>query len=398
MPDAERHLRQTILPGFGRAAQDRLAAARVLVIGAGGLGSAVIPALVGAGVGTIGVVDDDRVELSNLHRQTLHGVADVGDAKVASAARAAARIDPGVRVREHRLRLDAGSAPAIVDGYDVIVDGSDNFATRFLADDLAAERGLPLVWGSVSQYGGQAGVAWAERGPRYRDLVPEPPAADAVPSCAEGGVFPPTVAVIGAILASETLKLITGIGDPLIGRVTLYDARSGAFEELGYATAEPAGPGEPGGPTGPEPTGSEPAGSEPAESEPAGSGSEPVWSAGSTTAEPTRTEPARTELAATELAALLADRPGAVRLIDVREPWEHELAAIPGSWLLPLGSLPDAIPALDPEAAYVVYCHLGVRSHSALDYLLEQGFTDVRHLVGGIDAWSAEVSPETPRY
>ncbi|MDQ1527254.1 MAG: sulfur-carrier protein adenylyltransferase/sulfurtransferase, partial [Microbacteriaceae bacterium] len=235
--DAERtgrYARQVILPGFGTEAQRRLANARVLVVGAGGIGSNVIPSIAAAGVGTIGIIDADVVEPSNLARQTIHGSADIGRSKVASATDSVRIIDPLVRVIGFETAITAANAIDILRDFDLVVDGSDNFPTRYLVNDAAAIVGIPLVWGAVHQYGGQAGVCWAAHGPHYRDLFPVPPAPGEIASCAEAGVLSSVCAVIGAILSAETIKLLTGVGTPLLGRVTSYDARQGTFRELDY--------------------------------------------------------------------------------------------------------------------------------------------------------------------
>jgi molybdopterin/thiamine biosynthesis adenylyltransferase/rhodanese-related sulfurtransferase len=356
-----RYSRQVALPGFGAAAQEALATARVLVIGAGGLGSTAIPALAAAGVGTIGIVDDDTVELSNLHRQLVHGIADVGRPKAQSAADSVAAIDPATEVHPLQARLTARNALELFAGYDLVVDGSDNFPTRYLANDAAALTGIPLVWGAVSQYAGQAGVAWAARGPQYRDLFPAPPPPGSVLSCEAGGVMPSVVAVIGSIMAGEAIKILTGIGTPLLGRVTTFDALGGGFRELAYDRDPDAAP-----ITGlidydvfcgiPRPTG-----------------------AGT--------------IGADELAASL----DGVTLVDVREPWEAALASLPGSMLLPLGSLEESVAAIDRSRPVVVYCHGGTRSASAVAILKTAGIP-ARSLDGGIDAWSRRIDPTVPRY
>ncbi|CAN5151355.1 adenylyltransferase/sulfurtransferase MoeZ [soil metagenome] len=352
----DRHSRQLALPGFGAEQQAALAGARVLVLGAGGLGSTVIPALAGAGVGTVGVVDDDRVELSNLHRQTIHRLADVGRSKAVSAAESVTSLDPTIAVRVHQERLTAANALDLFAGYDLVVDGSDNFPTRYLANDAAALSGIPLIWGSVSQYGGQAGVAWAARGPQYRDLFPVAPPPGSVLSCADGGVLPTVVATIGSILATETLKILTGLGTPLIGRVTIVDALGGTFRELAY-DRDPA-----------------------AEPITALIDYELFCGVGPALAAPT-----------------LAAELNAVTLIDVREPWEAAIASIPGATLVPLGRLPEAIDSLAGEPNLVLYCHHGIRSQQALELLAAHG-VPARHLDGGIDAWSRLVDPDVPRY
>lgn len=344
-----RYSRQLALPGFGAAGQRRLGAARVLVIGAGGLGCTVIPALAGAGVGTIGVVDDDRVETSNLHRQAMH-LGRVGEAKADSAA---ATIEGfGVRAVPIRERLTSANALALFEGYDLVIDGSDNFPTRYLASDAAELTGIPLVWGAVSQYGGQAGIGWAGTG--YRDLFPVAPPPGSVPSCEAGGVLPTTVAVIGAIMATEAIKLLTGVGEPLIARVTIYDALSGAFREVPYARDPEA---------------------------------QPV------------TGLIDYELfcgvGATISPAELAARTDDYLLLDVREPWEAGIASLPGSVLMPLGSLDAA--RLDAARPVVVYCHHGVRSATARDRLAERGIR-ATSLKGGIDAWARDVDPSLARY
>jgi sulfur-carrier protein adenylyltransferase/sulfurtransferase len=354
-----RYSRQLVLPGFGASAQARLEQARVLVIGAGGLGSAVLPALAAAGVGTIGIIDDDLVELSNLHRQTIHSTEDVGNFKTTSAVESMRASNPAVRVEPYEQRLTAENALALFADYDLIVDGCDNFATRYLAADAAVLTGRPLVWGAVSQYGGQASVT-LPGGPGYRDLFPVPPAPGTVDNCEVGGVLPTTVAVIGSVMATEVLKLLTGVGEPLDGRVTTYDALSGRFREIAFAAS-----------------------------------AEPV-----------------TELIDYELFCGInapgdiraggitapGDIPAGASLLDVRESWEAEIASLPGALLVPLGSLPDVIEKLDPQEEWVVYCHHGIRSQQAVDYLRQHGFEHVTNLAGGIDAWAAANDPTMARY
>lgn len=365
--EISRFSRQVALPGFGTTAQAKLRASSVLVIGAGGLGSAVIPALAAAGVGTIGIIDDDRVELSNLHRQYIHGLADVGRSKVSSAADAVASISADTRVVAIEERLSSANALRLVGAFDLVIDGSDNFPTRYLANDAAALSGIPLVWGAVSQYAGQAGVAWADRGPTYRDLFPTPPPDGSVLSCADGGVLPTVCAAIGAIMTTEAIKILTGVGTPLIGRVTTFDALSGGFRELRYErdpTADPI-------------TelidydlfcGILPSGGE-------------------------RADAMTAEQLATELESGVP-----LTLLDVREPWEAAIATLPGAVLTPLGSLEQAIAGLPRDRPIVAYCHHGTRSANALQILLRHGIVDVRHLTGGIDAWALRIDPATARY
>ena len=369
----ERYARQVSLPGFGPRAQSALADARVLVIGAGGIGSSVIPALAAAGVGTIGIIDDDVVETSNLHRQLLHSPADVGSAKVASAIAAVATINPSVTVDGFEERLTSANAAAIFVGFDLVIDGSDNFATRYLANDQAALSRIPLVWGAVSQYAGQVGVAWAAQGPQYRDLFPTPPPAGSVLSCEQGGVFPTVVAVIGAVMAGEAIKILSGVGTPLLGRVTTYDALGGGFRELAYERDPLA---------------------------------EPItrlidydaFCGVAPDSSTTRIENTMSDsVSAIELAASL-ERGEAPVLLDVREPWEAEIASLPDSLLVPLGSLASVVDKLDPAEDYVVYCHHGVRSEQALALLTQHGFDHAKHLTGGIESWSRTVDADVARY
>ncbi|MGK9148238.1 ThiF family adenylyltransferase [Plantibacter flavus] len=375
MSTTARYARQLALPGFGLAAQERLAEATVLVVGAGGLGSTVIPALVAAGVGSGGgalhLVDDDTVELSNLHRQTVHSTADIGRPKVDSAADRALAISPDTTVVRHRLRLSAGEIMGLITGADLVIDGSDNFQTRYLVDDAATLADVPLVWGSVLQYSGQAGLSWASRGPRYRDLFPHAPADDQALSCEIGGVLPTTVGVIGSLMATEAIKVLTGVGTLSLGRVTVFDALSGAFREVRYER---------------DPAGARPVSlDEHLHHEPEPAATHP--------ASPHAPRHAISTITAEELSAGISD----AVLLDVREPWEVEIARLPGSTLIPLGSLEEHVGELDPNVPLVVYCHHGIRSETALRFLLDRGYSAV-HLDGGIDAWSRLVDPSVPRY
>jgi sulfur-carrier protein adenylyltransferase/sulfurtransferase len=239
-PDSPRFARQRVLPGFGAEGQRRLVEAHVVVLGAGGLGSAVVPALVAAGIGRVTVVDDDRVEVTNLHRQTLHTPDDVGRTKVESAADAAAALSPDTLVRPVALRFDAGNADELLADADLVIDGTDDILTRYVADDAAARAGIPLVWGSAAKFSGQVGLSWDARGVSYRDLFPEPP-ADAGLSCEIDGILPTVCTVIGGMMAGEALKLLTGIGEPLLGRVVVYDALSGRTREIVYHRAAESG-------------------------------------------------------------------------------------------------------------------------------------------------------------
>ncbi|TLK54000.1 ThiF family adenylyltransferase [Glutamicibacter sp. V16R2B1] len=354
--------RQLSLPGFGEASQRRLAAARVLVIGAGGLGSACIPYLVGAGVGTVGIVDDDVVELSNLHRQITHTTANIGLPKTASLAAAARALDPGVRIIEHHLRLTSANALEIFSGYDLVIDGSDNFPTRYLSNDAAQLTGIPLVWGSILQHHGQVSVAWHEHGPGYRDLFPLPPAPGTVADCATGGVLPGLCGTIGSLLATEALKLITGIGDPLVGRVLIYDALGASTRTLEYA---------------PDPTA--PPVTELIDYE--------LFCAGNL--------PQPKQLAPEALVAALASQEPPF-LLDVRNPQERAALNLRGSHHLPLPQLEAAIdagsqlPAL-PETL-VVYCARGPRALRAAQLLAGRGIT-ASYVPGGAPA-VAQLAPD----
>jgi len=361
-PGAVRFHRQRILPGFGDAAQRRLAAAHVVVMGAGGLGSTILPALAAAGVGTLTIVDDDVVSESNLHRQTLYGPADVGRPKVEAAAEALRHIAPEVAVIPVVRRFEPGNAAELLQDADLLVDGTDNIAARYTANDAAAARGIPLVWGSALKFSGQVGVAWDARGVDYRDLFPAPP-DDEGETCEIAGVLPTVPAVTGALMASEAIKVVAGVGEPLLGRVAVYDALSGTTREIPYRRD----PSAPRPATGPVP--------------PRAAAAAPV---------PTVT-PA--ELAQT----LSAGEPPL--LLDVREPFEAEIATLPDAVLIPLGELPDRLDELPGrDTPVVVYCHRGVRSARALGILQDAGFSDVRHLSGGIDRWSLDVDPEVTRY
>ncbi|MBL3686479.1 molybdopterin biosynthesis protein MoeB [Leucobacter zeae] len=352
--------RQISLPGFGEAAQRRLAAARVLVVGAGGLGSASVPYLAGAGIGTIGIVDDDRVELSNLHRQVSHGTADIGRPKVASLADTVRELDPGVRVVTHDLRLNSDNALEILRGYDLVIDGSDNFPTRYLVADACELTGVPLVWGSILQFHGQVGVSWRPGAPGYRDLFPVPPPADEVVDCGTGGVLPGLCGTIGSLLATEAMKLITGIGDPLIGRVLVYDALAASTRELAYARDPLA---------------------------------DPVTGLIDYVAFCGRTasgEPEPPHLDVREFVARLdaGERP---TIVDVRNADERERLSIPGSVFLPLTVLESGAAAL-PAGPVIVHCERDPRSVRAARLLAERGVADVRYLRGGIQEL-ARVAP-----
>lgn len=388
--DSEQWARFAPLPGFDSSALNSLRHARVLVVGAGGLGSAVLPAIVAAGVGEVHIVDDDVVEESNLPRQSLHGAADIGKPKVESAIERLEPLSNG-RVIGHRERFDASSGPRLLECVDLVVDGSDNFDTRYLVDDLARERGIPVVWGAVSQYAGQVGLSWEGRGPVYRDLFPAPPPIGTVLSCAEGGILPTVCTVAGALMAAQVVAVLSGSTDALLGRVTSYDATTSRTRELAYA-ADPAAPWRNG-----------PATSTSSAGAAAGNPTTPPLpnSTHTTTEEPSVSLPAdwttADDIDAPALRELL-DSGQPVQLIDVREPAEVEIGSIPGAQTLPMSSAtPDDLEKFDRDVPIVVYCHHGGRSERMLAALRAAGFEGT-HLAGGIDGWSRAVDPSVPRY
>ena len=371
----ERYRRHLILPELGLEGQQALLAARVLLIGAGGLGCPLAQYLAAAGVGTLGLVDFDRVDASNLHRQVLYGTADVGRPKLDVAAERVRALNPDVKLELHPLRLGAENALALFDGYDVIVDGTDNFPTRYLANDACVLLGKPNVHGSIFRFDGQVSVFDARHGPCYRCLYPEPPPPGAVPSCAEGGVLGVLPGLVALIQATETLKLIAGIGDPLYGRLLRVDALRMEFNEF-RLKKDPAC---------------------------ALCGDAPTQR-GLIDYEgfcgvPHADAPAFGEISAAELAARRA-RGERLLLLDVREAAERELACIPDAAWIPLGEIEARADELAAwrDAPLVVHCHHGARSARACALLAERGFRRLENLRGGIDAWSLSVDAGVPRY
>ena len=372
-----RYGRQLSLPGIGEAGQQRLLRARVLVVGAGGLGSPVAMYLAAAGVGQLGIVDDDRVDVTNLHRQLLHDTDDIGRAKTDSARERLAGINPHVDVAAYETRLTSANALEIIRGYDVVVDGTDNFPTRYLVNDACVLLGVPNVHGSISRFEGQASIFAAPDGPCYRCLFPEPPPSGSVQSCAEGGVFGVLPGLIGTIQATETLKLLLGLGEPLVGRLLLLDALRMQTRTIALRR-DPRCPA----------CGTRELRELIDYEEFCGGGTRDSHHASDDDIE---------EISAGELAERMR-REEEIELIDVREPWEHAYARIPGARLLPLGALQEWIGSLDPSREYVVQCHHGVRSQHAAEMLRAAGFRRVRNLTGGIAAWSADVDPTVPTY
>ncbi len=372
-----RYARHLALPEVGVEGQRRLKSARVLIVGAGGLGSPAALYLAAAGVGVLGIVDSDRVEFSNLQRQILHATSAVGTSKVGSAAERIRAINPGVDVVRHETRLTSENALAVLAGYDVILDGSDNFPTRYLLNDACALLGKPDVYGSIYRFDGQASVFWAARGPCYRCLYRDPPPPELVPSCAEGGVLGVLPGIIGSMQALEAIKLILGVGETLVGRLLLFEALSMRFREL---TLEK----DPDCPL----CGARPSIRELVDYE---------AFCGMPAAEGAATPGTGLEVTPRALAAeLKAGR--ALVLVDVREPFEWGICRIAGSRLVPLGELPGRVQEFPDSASIVTICHTGVRSLDAARFLRSRGIADVRSLRGGVAAWADEIEPGMARY
>jgi len=368
-----RYSRHLILPDVGVEGQRKLKAARVLLVGAGGLGSPAALYLAAAGVGTLGLVDFDVVDKTNLQRQIIHGTSTVGKPKLESATERIHDLNPNVRVETFETRLTSENALDIIRDFDIVADGTDNFPTRYLVNDACVLLGKPNVYGSIFRFEGQASVFYAKEGPCYRCLYAEPPPPGLVPSCAEGGVLGVLPGIIGSIQAMETIKLIVGAGEPLIGRLLLFDALKLQFRELKLAK-------DPDCPVcGPRPSVTELIDYEAF----CGIGAEPSYEGA--------------EITAAELKAEW-DRNPDLLVIDVREPHEYEIAHIDGSVLIPLGELPDRLGELDGHREVVTHCHHGARSLKALEILKAAGFAKVRSLRGGIDAWAVNVDPSLPRY
>ena len=372
-----RYGRHIVLPDVGLEGQRTLKAARVLLVGAGGLGSPLALYLAAAGVGTLGLVDFDVVDASNLQRQVLHGTKDIGRSKLESARERIRDINPNVTVEPYETRLTSANALEILREYDVIVDGTDNFATRYLTNDACVLLGKPNVYGSIFRFEGQASVFATVDGPCYRCLYAEPPPPGLVPSCAEGGVLGVLPGIVGTIQATETLKLLLRIGEPLIGRLLLIDALAARFRTM-QLERDPACPA----------CGTREIRELIDYDEFCGAGSNGAAAATGT---------AVREITPADLAARLARR-DALDLIDVREPYEWEIARIPGARLVPLGTLADTIDTLDRTRDIVLHCHKGIRSARAAEQLQAAGFTRVWSLAGGIARWSDEVDGTVSRY
>lgn len=384
-----RYARHLLLPGVGEMGQRRLAAARVLLIGAGGLGCPAALYLTAAGVGTIGIVDDDVVDLTNLQRQILHGSADVGRPKVESAAESLARLDDGIAVVAHQVRLTPDNALSLIADYDLVIDGADNFPTRALVSEACARLALPHVWGSVHRFDAQASVWWVGEGPCYHCVFPRLPAPDQVPSCAVGGVLGATVGTVGSLLAVEAIKVITGVGEPLVGRLLVHDGLAQTWGEIPVRRAPDCAVCGPGADPGRE-LGSA-AGMLPGSRPGGGPGAGATSTAGDGVS-PAGAD-ARPSVSVTELAELL--REGAT-LVDVREPGEREIVTIPGALAVPL----DRVLAGEtpwPDGRILVHCKSGGRSARAVDALRSRGI-DAWDVEGGILAWIEQVDPGLPTY
>jgi len=370
--EVRRYSRHLIIPDVGMTGQKRLKNAKVVVVGAGGLGSPALLYLAAAGVGTLGIIDFDVVDESNLQRQVIHGQSDIGKSKAVSARDSIAEINPLVQVNLHTDRLDSSNALEIFSGYDLIVDGTDNFATRYLVNDACVLLGKPYVWGSIYRFEGQASVFWDAHGPNYRHLYPEPPPPGMVPSCAEGGVLGVLCASIGSVMVTEAIKLICGIGEPLVGRLMIYDAL-----EMEYRTVrvrrDPSAP--------------------------------PItelidYEAFCGAVSEEASEAVRDSTISVKELKDLLDEGAPIALIDVREPNEFEIVAIPGATLIPKGEFLNgsALARLPQDRQLVLYCKSGVRSAEALAVAKGAGFADAVHVGGGVLAWVSQIEPEKPSY
>ncbi|HVS03514.1 MAG TPA: molybdopterin-synthase adenylyltransferase MoeB [Thermoanaerobaculia bacterium] len=374
--ELRRYGRHLVIPEVGPDGQRRLKGASVLLVGAGGLGSPLALYLAAAGVGRLGMVEFDQVDESNLQRQVLYGSADVGTPKLAAATARLAEVNPHVEVVPHAVRLTAANALELLAPYDVVADGSDNFAARYLVNDACALLGKPDVFGAVHRFEGQLSVFWAAEGPCYRCLFPEPPPPGLIPSCAEAGVLGVLPGIIGALQANEVIKLALGVGRPLVGRLLLFDALGTTFRELALRKDPDCPVCAPG--ARPELVDYEElCGSAPAPA--GGDDGEAPW-----------------EIAPEELARWRGEGRD-LQLLDVREPFEQAICSLQGARRVPLRQLPQRLAELDRQRPLVAYCHHGIRSARAVELLRREGFQAI-NLAGGIDAWSRQVDPSLPRY
>ena len=357
-----RYQRQVSLPEVGLLGQDKLHRARVLIVGAGGLGSPAALYLAAAGIGTLGIIDDDDVEVSNLHRQILHSTADIGRPKTASASESLEHLNPHVKVVTHPQRLTQPIAHQLFEEYDLVVDGSDNYTTRYAVNDACARTGKIWVYGSVERFSGQVSVFGAPNGPCYRCIFPEPPAPGATPNCEEIGVLGAVPGVVGALQAVEALKCILGSGDLLVGRLLQLDLLRGASHTIRFERR--------------------------ADCAACGAAATSPHDVNGNSADLPDIEPG-------ELAGRLSA--SGLQLLDIREPWEWSIAEIGAPQRIPMNELPASLERFDKSRELIVYCHHGVRSTMAAEWLRAQGFR-ARNLAGGIDRWSREIDPAVRRY
>jgi adenylyltransferase/sulfurtransferase len=376
--EVRRYSRHLIIPEVAMAGQKRLKNAKVLCVGAGGLGSPALMYLAAAGVGTLGIVEFDTVDESNLQRQIIHGQSDIGRPKAESAAASVREINPYVKVVIHNTALTNDNVFEIFSQYDLIVDGTDNFATRYMVNDAAVLLGKPYVWGSIYRFDGQAAVFWAEHGPCYRCLYPEPPPPGMVPSCAEGGVLGVLCASVGSIQVTEAIKVLTGIGEPLVGSLMVYDALEMTYRKIKVRKDPKC----------------------------AICGENPTITElidyddfCGTVSQEAADAAAGSTITVNELNEwLAADKP--IHLVDVREPAEYEIVKIPGSVLVPKGDIlsGQALASLPQDRQIVLYCKTGGRSAEALAAVKQAGFKDAVHVHGGVSAWVRQIDPSLPAY
>jgi molybdopterin/thiamine biosynthesis adenylyltransferase/rhodanese-related sulfurtransferase len=370
-----RYSRHLTLQEFGVEGQEKLKAARVLCVGAGGLGSPAALYLAAAGVGTIGLVEFDVVDETNLQRQVLYATRDVGRPKIEAARERLAGMNPHVTIEAHAVTLTAANALSLIQAYDVVLDGTDNFTARYLVNDACVLAGKPNAYGSIFRFEGQASVFAAESGPCYRCLHPEPPPPGLVPNCAEAGVLGVLPGLIGTIQATEAIKLITGIGEPLIGRFVIYDALRMRFRELKL----------------------------PRDPQCAVCGNHPTirelkeYEGYCTPATAARTHQTAMDITVKELKERM-DRGDAPRLIDIREPHEHAICTIPGAELIPAAQFIQRLGEFEPGTEIVVHCRSGARSGRAVEMMKARGFTNARNLTGGVLAWIDQVDPTQRKY
>jgi adenylyltransferase/sulfurtransferase len=370
--EVRRYSRHLIIPEVAMAGQKRLKNAKVLCVGAGGLGSPALMYLAAAGVGTLGIVEFDVVDESNLQRQIIHGQSDIGRSKAESARESVNEINPYVNVIVHDVRLDNDNVLDIFAQYDLIVDGTDNFATRYMVNDAAVLLDKPYVWGSIYRFDGQASVFWNRYGPNYRDLYPDPPPPGMVPSCAEGGVLGVLCGSIGSIMATEAIKVITGVGEPLVGRLMIYDALEMTYRQVKVRKD----------PNTPEIT-----------------GLIDYEAFCGVVSEEAQQAAVGSTITPAELKDLLdSDKP--VYLVDVREPAEFEIVSIPGATLIPKDEIlrGDALASLPQDKQIVMYCKTGVRSAETLAAVKRAGFSDAVHVQGGVTGWVNQIDPGLPSY